>query len=866
MVNITDPYLYRLAQVESNLDPFARNPNSSAKGLFQVVDATAKQYGVTDPFDVDQQLDFGQRFTEDNRKSLRAALGREPTNGELYLAHQQGAQGAVNLLKNPQAPAVQVVGEDQVVLNGGDPTMTAADFSSKWINKFENEKDGDMVDLIDVEMPDGTVIEGVPANITRQELMDRLERNGLSVVPEKSQEQPKETTQTAPQQDDKQPSSALMALPDDSIMRRLGSAARTGFQGLTFGTGDEIQAGMAAVPIWALKNLFTDDKVSLGEAYDYGLDKARGELDQMRDEYPVQSFLTEVAGSLPTGSAAFKGAQALAPNKMSALSRFAAANPVKAGAGTAFGVGGLYGFNEGEGGFVDRAENALKSGLFALPFGAGGGYVAGKFGSRGASLADDAADNVDDLVTTGFKKDAAQKAKTSALARLTPEQQARSTALEAAGIPRNKQTAAMITRDPKTWQFEQNTKGIAGVGDDIRNRYVQANELIKGKLNEIGVKTGGKATTPFEAGESVVEAVTKKSREMQDDIGKLYGKIREEVGDDVGLAPSRIMNALDEASDNAYADNIVNSMTRKMKRYGIVDKNGAVVEDAALSVKNAEELRKFANTLRGDKQTDHIVSNIIDALDDDVIDTAGTDAFKMARDKARARFAEFETKLLKNISDEKLVADDVLKRTVYGGKVNDLRKLKDSLLSGTDEQIARGAQAWNDLKLQTLQSIIDDSTVASGKMQGSRFSRQLQKIGKERLETVFDPEELLQLKTIEKALEYTTIEVPESVVNYSGTGAANANNALSGIIQRSGIGETMERAAEGFSRIPVVGQVGSPLAAMAKMGGKTMQDAAQRRSVKNVLNPESALRRLADPKTVGRAGVSGGITGERYAE
>lgn len=1001
VIGTDNPYLYRLAQVESNLDPFAQNPNSSAKGLFQFIDSTADAYGVQDPFDVNQQVDAATRFTEDNRAVLRNALNREPTPGELYLAHQQGAGGASKLLANPNALAVDIVGADAVKLNGGDPTMTAADFSNKWINKFEKDNGGAMVDTIDVELPDGTLIEGVPANITKAELVDRLQRNGMDVssfTDQPAEAAPAAEQETAPQSE--KSSSALMSLPEDSLTRRVGSAARTGFQGLTFGLGDEIQAGIAALPVSALSQFIGDDPMNPAEAYEKALGLARDELGEMREDYPVQSIATEIAGSLPTGGTAFKGAQAVAPNKMSALSRYAATKPVRAGAGTAFGVGSVYGFNEGEGGFEDRTENALKSGAIAVPFGAGGGYVASKLGSKSATLADDAANEVDDIVAKGFTQNASQKAKTSALARLTPEQQARSTALEAAGIPRNKQTAAMISRDPKQWQFEQNTKGIAGVGDDIRNRYVQANELIKGKLNEIGVKTGGKATTPFEAGESVVEAVTKKSREMQDEIGKMYGKIREEVGDEIGMQPGKILNALDEASDNAYADNIVNSMTRKMKRYGIDVKKqpltNAVFGDPAqlnfprvptpqevkkfsriekiplsvvrktenlldfdnfnagkygedlvkgygdkplavklntgehliidghhratkalrsgskdlemrvidaskydpvnagrkavketmtddqllaelgvevakgapkgtLSVKNAEELRKFANTLRGDKQTDHIVSNIIDALDDDVIDTAGTDAFKLARDSARARFAEFETKLLKNISDEKLVADDVLKRTVYGGKVNDLRKLKESLVSGTDEQAARGLQAWNDLKLQTLQTIIDDSTVASGKVQGSRFTKQLNKIGKERLETVFDPEEIMQLKTIEKALEYTTIEVPESVVNYSGTGAANANNALSGIIQRSGIGDLMVKGAEGFSQIPVVGQIGSPVAAAVKSGGKVMQDAALKRSVKGAVNPESALKRLADPGVVGKSSTGAGIYGERKA-
>ena len=37
--------------MESGMNPYARNPASSAKGLFQFTDKTAKAYGLEDPFD-----------------------------------------------------------------------------------------------------------------------------------------------------------------------------------------------------------------------------------------------------------------------------------------------------------------------------------------------------------------------------------------------------------------------------------------------------------------------------------------------------------------------------------------------------------------------------------------------------------------------------------------------------------------------------------------------------------------------------------------------------------------------------------------------------------------------------------------------
>ena len=127
--------LFSIARLESGLDPGARNPASSAGGLFQQVDANARQYGVRNRFDPYQSADGAARFLRDNQNYLRKALGREPTVGELYLAHQQGPGGAARLLKNPQASAASIVGAEAVRLNGGQPGMTAGQFASLWTRK-----------------------------------------------------------------------------------------------------------------------------------------------------------------------------------------------------------------------------------------------------------------------------------------------------------------------------------------------------------------------------------------------------------------------------------------------------------------------------------------------------------------------------------------------------------------------------------------------------------------------------------------------------------------------------------------------------------------------------------------------------------
>jgi len=126
-------YLLQTAKRESSLDPTAKAPTSSARGLFQFIDQTWLQvlkedgpslgfaseaadvsrtssgrYVVTDPArraellalrdDPTASALLAGAFTRRNAQALGSALGRSATPGELYAAHFLGAQGAIQLV------------------------------------------------------------------------------------------------------------------------------------------------------------------------------------------------------------------------------------------------------------------------------------------------------------------------------------------------------------------------------------------------------------------------------------------------------------------------------------------------------------------------------------------------------------------------------------------------------------------------------------------------------------------------------------------------------------------------------------------------------------------------------------------------
>lgn len=142
-------YLLKTAIRESALDPKAKASTSSARGLFQFIDSTwmqmvkedGEKYGlghyardiekvgdnyiVRDPVRRAEILKLRENpeaasymagaFASRNSAELQSALGRQPTSGELYIAHFLGAAGAKKFLlanaANPRTSAAQLFPE-----------------------------------------------------------------------------------------------------------------------------------------------------------------------------------------------------------------------------------------------------------------------------------------------------------------------------------------------------------------------------------------------------------------------------------------------------------------------------------------------------------------------------------------------------------------------------------------------------------------------------------------------------------------------------------------------------------------------------------------------------------------------------------
>ena len=129
---------------ESGGNADARNPNSSASGLGQFLDATWLSMMAKHRPDIQGSRDellalkndptlsraMTEAYAADNGKILTGA-GFEASPGNTYLAHFAGPQGAVKVLSaDPNAPVSSILGEAAVKANPFLQGMTAADLQA----------------------------------------------------------------------------------------------------------------------------------------------------------------------------------------------------------------------------------------------------------------------------------------------------------------------------------------------------------------------------------------------------------------------------------------------------------------------------------------------------------------------------------------------------------------------------------------------------------------------------------------------------------------------------------------------------------------------------------------------------------------
>jgi hypothetical protein len=114
--SVSRDLLNKIVKAESAGNPNAKAKTSSASGLFQFTNGTwaqmVRKYGkeanisFKDKNDVRSQWYMAEKLTQENESLLNRKIGRQPTGGELYIAHFLGADKASKLINKKDANVV----------------------------------------------------------------------------------------------------------------------------------------------------------------------------------------------------------------------------------------------------------------------------------------------------------------------------------------------------------------------------------------------------------------------------------------------------------------------------------------------------------------------------------------------------------------------------------------------------------------------------------------------------------------------------------------------------------------------------------------------------------------------------------------
>ena len=325
-------------------------------------------------------------------------------------------------------------------------------------------------------------------------------------------------------------------------------------------------------------------------------------------------------------------------------------------------------------------------------------------------------------------------------------------------------TKSMVTRNPADWAVERNLQKVAGPGDTLADLYRSNDQALANRLQNVsGALPEG---TQEAQGMRVMQSIKDLSDATQEQVGALYEQVRKARGEDLASDARHLMGALEELRDSTYAEKLVGSVANKLKRFGMIDDQGNLTS-STLTVKQAEELRKFVNKLPNDFGK----RDIIAAIDRDVLEGLGEDAFKGARDAAAARFD-----LLGNPAIQKaLGAWDELSQ----GKTAQ-NFIKSQIVDAAEQDVAslmRALQVMDDPtpSLQSMRAGVLDYLQSkavnpnSNQFSGAGLARAIRQIGPGKLKMVLGDEAFSRLESLSKAALDATYQPAYSAVNHSNT-------------------------------------------------------------------------------------------------
>lgn len=354
---------------------------------------------------------------------------------------------------------------------------------------------------------------------------------------------------------------------------------------------------------------------------------------------------------------------------------------------------------------------------------------------------------------------------------------ARKADFESLGI---KPTLGQLTSDPMQYAFERNTRGIAGAGEELSQRFREQNQGLLDAIKKTRGGIGGTGVDPYNAGQAAIETLKTADDLARSKVGALYDTARNAVGINTPLNPGRFAQNLNNTLDDAMLGDALPGGVRNAI-------NQIAKGEMPFTIQKAEQIRQAINgqmpKIPGRESVALKIVN--DALQNE-IDLVGLQAgqqaggaFKAARSAASQRFAELEKSPALKAATEGFEPNDFINKFVIRAKPGDLMALRANL--------QQSPELWNEMRGQVIDFLKNSATGGQldefAKFSQSGFKNGLKSIGDARLKILFSPEEITELRKIQRVAAAIQVQPEGSAVNNSGTSQAVANllNRLSGV-------------------------------------------------------------------------------------
>lgn len=342
-------------------------------------------------------------------------------------------------------------------------------------------------------------------------------------------------------------------------------------------------------------------------------------------------------------------------------------------------------------------------------------------------------------------------------------------------------TKSMVTRDPADWTKERNIQklsqspdeSLSAPGRELTGIYENNDKALTASLAKQGQGLPG--GTMEAHGQAVMKSADDLAKLSQKEVSAVYDQVRAEHGNELASDAKSVASTLasPDVADNAYAEPIINSVTKRLKRLGMVGDDGSPTTNT-MTVTQADEFRKFLGNLKsGDPKTDRIVTQIMKAHDQDVLGGAGSDAMAPARTAASERFASLENPATQRALNaygelnQGKTAQNFIQTNVINGADQDVASLLDTLGKLPPEQ---AKAATDSIKAGVVRHLQDKAiNPNSGQFSGAKLNDALNDIGDVKLSRIFGMKSAEELRNLARAGLDATYQPPYSAVNNSNT-------------------------------------------------------------------------------------------------